>query len=101
MYINDLPNSIDNDTSLFADDTSVLFTHSPRTDITPIINQQLVKLQNWADTWHVTLNPKKTKVMTLTTAKHPAKLSPSINGSPIETVTQTSGADFEQLGKME
>ena len=71
----------------FADDTSVLFTHSPRTDTTLIINQQQVKLQNGADTWHVTFNPKKIKVMTVTTAKHPAKLSPSINVSPIETVT--------------
>lgn len=86
LYINDLPQQLDNDSRLFADDTSIMFTHRPDYDATNEINADLVKLSHWAKTWLVDLHPAKTKAMLVTLAHNPLIPSPILNGTPVEFV---------------
>ena len=84
MMINDLPETLINTTHLFADDTSVLFSHSPKTDITLSMNEELRRLDQWADTWMLDLNPSKTKFMTVSTCREVVIPSPATRGQSIE-----------------
>ena len=87
LMINDLPDSILNKTHIFADDTSILFSHSPRIDITDIINSDLDRLQHWAETWKLELNPSKTKFMTISFSKDSVIPRPVSKGQLIEHVS--------------
>ena len=84
LMINDLPDALFNNTHLFADDTSVLFSHSPRSDITTTINEELERLERWADTWMLDLNPSKTKFMVISTSRDVVIPTPTARGQPIE-----------------
>ena len=86
LMINDLPKHLEHDARLFADDTSILFTHDPKTDITDVINDEMTRLQTWADMWMIDLNPTKTKCMHVTFALNHTVPSPSFRGTPIELV---------------
>ena len=86
LYINDLPCTIVNDTRLFADDTSIIFPHSPHQDITEEINADIENLRSWAETWFVDLHPGKTKCLHVSTVDNPTVPSPQINGVDIEIV---------------
>ena len=86
--INDLPESIINKTNIFADDTSILFAHSPRIDATDIINEDLKRLQLWSDTWKLNLNPSKTKFMTISFSRGAIIPKPSSKGEFIEYVSK-------------
>ena len=62
IYVNDIVNNIESQILLFADDTSLFeIIDDPANFIR--INNDLEKLNNWAQTWLVTFNPKKTKYM--------------------------------------
>ena len=62
IYVDDIVNNIESQILLFADDTSLFeIIDDPATFIR--INNDLEKLNNWAQTWLVTFNPKKTKYM--------------------------------------
>ena len=86
LMINDLPSVLQNQTYLYADDTSVLFTHDPSDDITNIMNNEIARLQVWADTWKLDLNPSKTKFMTISSARNVTVASPMFRGQAIERV---------------
>ena len=86
MIINDLPSHLHNDVRLFADDTSIIFTHSPTYDVTDRINNDMNRVKRWADTWMIDLNPTKTKCMTTTFARNPVIPAPKFNGTNIELV---------------
>ena len=86
LMINDLPQYIQNKTSIFADDTSILFSHAPKTDVTEIVNNDLVNLQLWAETWKLSLNPSKTKFITISFSRDTVIPRPVFNGEYIEKV---------------
>ncbi len=58
IFINDMPNQIDNFISLFADDTK-LYGRSTTTDKQSSIQNDLSKLQVWSDTWKLHFNESK------------------------------------------
>ena len=64
LYVNDLPEVTNCDTFLFADDTKVLSKISCVEDHT-VLQQDLLSLQKWADTWLLKFHPDKCKVLTI------------------------------------
>jgi hypothetical protein len=62
LYVNDLPNNIKHISVqiLYADDTSILFSHSNLNDLTNTINNTLKILNNWFTANYLSLNISKT-----------------------------------------
>ena len=65
IYINDIVCNIDSVMKLFADDTSLSYTHSNPTYRAIILNSDLIKIDEWSKTWKVTFNDSKTELMNL------------------------------------
>jgi hypothetical protein len=61
LYISDLSTNLQNQSSLFADDTTIIcpLNKNPIVSIQQI-NNDLLRLSRWADLWRVTFNPDKT-----------------------------------------
>ena len=87
LMINDLPSHLHNPVRLFADDTSILFTHQPNVDISDQIDQETSRLKEWTDTWMIDINATKTKSMSITLAKNRIIPTPSLNNILIDNVT--------------
>ena len=63
LYINDITDNLSNLARLFADDTSLSYS-GKNFDLMQIeINNDLQILDQWAKTWLVDFNPKKTKAL--------------------------------------
>lgn len=62
IFINDLPNLVDSDVYLFADDTKIFNTISQKEDKTQL-QSDLNKLSQWSDTWLLKFHPDKCKHM--------------------------------------
>jgi hypothetical protein len=62
IFINDLPNLVDSDVYLFADDTKIFNIISDVKD-TYQLQADLNKLSNWSDTWLLKFHPDKCKHM--------------------------------------
>ena len=61
IYMNDIVNDIESDILIFADDTSLFATGSDPAETAAQLNRDLGKISNWADTWKVKFNAKKSK----------------------------------------
>jgi ribonuclease P/MRP protein subunit RPP40 len=61
LYVSDLSTNLENQSSLFADDTTIIcpITNNPTANIITL-NNDLIRLHNWADLWRITFNPDKT-----------------------------------------
>lgn len=66
VYINDIVNDINSTIRLFADDTSLYIIVDSPQEASDKLNQDLVKIDAWADKWLVSFNPNKTESMILT-----------------------------------
>ena len=86
LLINDLPSHVNSPSRLFADDTSLIFTHPPTENITDLVNSEIVRLKQWADTWLVSLNTSKTKCLHVHSSRSSIVPSPVFDGDPIEVV---------------
>ena len=64
MYINDLPNEIQSDIYMFADDTNVFRTIKTNDDQC-ILQDDLDELTAWSTKWLLTFHPDKCKIMHL------------------------------------
>ena len=64
LYVNDLPDVTNCDTFLFADGTKVLNIISCVEDTTAL-QQDLLSLQKWSETWLLKFHPDKCKVLTI------------------------------------
>jgi hypothetical protein len=60
IYINDLPDVIENMVNLFADDTKV-YTTVNNTDEKDSLQSDIDRLMNWSDTWLLKFNKSKCK----------------------------------------
>ena len=67
IYINDLVTSVSNDINikLFADDTLLYFAGNDHNISSKLLNDNLKKIQKWADQWLVTFNPMKTELLNI------------------------------------
>ena len=61
IYINDLPNGLQSNPKLFADDTSLFSTVQDITTSTVSLNNDLTKISEWAVQWKMNFNPDPSK----------------------------------------
>ena len=66
LYINDLPDNLSTSVRLFADDC-ILYTPIRTQNDSSLLQNDLLKLQKWQDTWLIKFNPDKCYTMTLAT----------------------------------
>ena len=64
LYINDLPEAVKSMLQMFADDTKIFCGISNECGAKQL-QSDLVTLENWSETWQLTFNAKKCKVMHL------------------------------------
>ena len=65
LYINDLPNNLTSNVHLFADDC-LLYLPVKSDNATSLLQNYLLKLEEWQNTWLTKFNPTKCFTMTLT-----------------------------------
>ena len=61
IYINDLPDNLELFAKLFADDTSLFSTVRDPAKCAKVLNDDLLKVSNWAFKWKMIFNPDITK----------------------------------------
>ena len=81
IYINDLPNGLQSNPKLFADDTSLFCTAQDITTSTVSLNNDLTKISEWAVQWKMNFNsdPSKQAQELLFSRKTSSKPYPSLN----------------------
>ena len=85
VYINDLPNALNSlNPVLFADDTTLYFSHYDSNTLSNIINDDLNKLKNWLDANYLTLNINKSYFIIFSLRIVPNDLLISIQNTPLE-----------------
>lgn len=73
-YINDLPNTKDAETSLFADDTLFFATKRSNREVVATVQRQLNAATEWFNTWRLKLNVQKTQAILFSRKRHNAHL---------------------------
>ena len=68
LYINDLPEQVESDTRLFADDTLLLRTITKAED-QEILQNDLHQLEKWEKAWDMSFHPQKCNVLTISTSR--------------------------------
>ena len=68
LYINDLPNNLTSNVRLFADDCLLYQPITSDNDIS-LLQNDLIKLEEWQNTWLMKFNPTKCFTMTLASRK--------------------------------
>ena len=61
IYINDLPNGLNSNVKLFADDTSLFSVVHNIIDSANLLNSDLSKINEWALQWKMSFNPDPIK----------------------------------------
>ena len=84
LYINDLPDSIDSQVRLCADDTVLYRTIKSDTDHHRL-QTDLDKLSNWAKAWDMQFHPDKCLVMNISKKRHPSKFTYSLHNTDLKT----------------
>ena len=81
VYINDLPNSLQSNPKLFADNTSLFSTIQDITTSIVNLNNDLTKISEWAVQWKINFNldPSKKAQKLLFSQKISSKPYPSLN----------------------
>lgn len=92
IYINDLPCNISSHIRLFADDCVVYRAINNPSDHS-ILQCDLTRIQNWCNTWLMSLNVTKTVLMSIHRRQHHVVYNYSINNNQITTVDS-----FKYLG---
>ena len=85
LYINDLPDSLQSQVCLFADDTAVYLTVQGQTDSKKLQND-LDILQEWEQEWDMEFNPSKVQVVHITRSRRPINTSYSMHGQVLDSV---------------
>ena len=85
LYINDLPENIQSQVRLFADDTAVYLTVTNMQD-SQVLQSNLESLQHWERTWDMEFNPGKCQVFHITRSKSPVKSRYFMHNQELESV---------------
>ena len=90
IYVNDLPNGLQSNPKLFADDTSLFATVKDITSSTVSLNNDLTKISEWMVQWKMNFNPDPSKHAQelLVSQKISSKPYPSLyfNDNPVHQV---------------
>ena len=101
VYINDLADQVESNIRLYADDASLYITYQNPDEAAIILNEDLERVQTWAEKWLMTFNPNKTEALTFS-RKHQIDTPPLfMNNNPINEVQQHThlGLTLQQNGK--
>ena len=86
LFINDMPLVTSNcTTALFADDAKC-FLKVDSLHNCQILQNDLLKLQEWSTAWKMCFNPSKCKVLSITRSQTPVNFVYSLNGQSLEHV---------------
>ena len=85
LYINDLPQNIQSQVRLFADDTAVYLTVTSSEDANTL-QADLDTLQEWERTWDMEFNPSKCQVLHITRSRQPLQSQYTLHGQFLESV---------------
>lgn len=87
IYINDLPNFVDHDMVLFADDSTVMFSDKNKNDLELNINYTLGTIIQWLTYNNLLINLDKTNIMTFRNRKNKLQqIDIKFNGCKINEV---------------
>ena len=86
LYINDLPDNVQSQVRLFADDTAVYLTINHPCDAS-LIQKDLDQLQRWEVKWEMEFNPSKCQVLHITRARAPIKTSYTMHNQTLNSVS--------------
>ena len=92
LYINYLPQNIQSQVRLFADDTAVCLTVSSFKDVN-ILQADLDTLQEWERIWDMEFNPGKCQVLQITRSKQPLQSQYTLHGQVLESVDSAKYLD--------
>ena len=84
LYINDLPQNVQSQVRLFADDTAVYLTVTSPEDVNTL-QADLDTLQEWERTWDMEFNPGKCQVLHITRCKQPLLSQYTLHGQVLES----------------
>ncbi|KAI8484554.1 hypothetical protein Bbelb_376610, partial [Branchiostoma belcheri] len=104
LYINDLPDQLDSNVRLFADDCLLYVELSTQTD-SQLLQKDLNTLEEWQSKWLMQFNPEKCYIMHITNKRTPHATSYQFCGQALATtkihpylgVTLTSGLKWVGL----
>ncbi|KAI8480230.1 hypothetical protein Bbelb_420290 [Branchiostoma belcheri] len=104
LYINDLPDQLDSNVRLFADDCLLYVELSTQTD-SQLLQKDLNTLEEWQSKWLMQFNPEKCYIMHITNKRTPHATSYQFCGQALATtkihpylgVTLTSGLKYPCL----
>jgi hypothetical protein len=71
VYINDLPDCVSSNISLFADDTTLWTPVDDPIVATEILNQDLENVAQWSKSWHMSLNADKSDFLSVSCKRQP------------------------------
>ena len=83
LYINDLPQNIQSQVRLFADDTAVYLTVDSSED-RDTLQADLDTLQEWERAWDMEFNPSKCQVLHITRSKQPLNTQYTLHDQVLE-----------------
>ena len=95
LYINDLPENIQSQVRLFADDTAVYLAVGKQNNPQQL-QDDLDQLQRWEKLWDMEFNPSECVVMHITRARHPIKSQYTMHNQTLDTddTTRYLGVDI-------
>ena len=85
LYINDLPENVQSQVRLFADDTAVYLTVQDPND-SKRLQSDLNVLQEWEKKWDMEFNPSKCQVLHITRSRTPIRYKYTMHGQILESV---------------
>ena len=85
VYINDLPECVQSQVRLFADDTIVYWTINGLQD-SKTLQEDLDRLADWEQEWLMEFHPKKCQVIRVTKARKPQEYYYFLHGHQLEVV---------------
>jgi len=88
LFINDLENTIQSKISLYADDTILLNAYSDCKVAETTLNNDLIKIENWALNWLVDFNPQKTNFINISLKRQKSKLELKFKNETLTQVTE-------------
>jgi hypothetical protein len=86
FFINDLPDNIRSNVTLFADDT-ILYSQISNSQDSIRLQDDLSKLENWQKTWQMKFNPEKCQVLTIAKNKAPLSYTYTLHSKILESVS--------------
>ena len=86
LYINDMPSVVQHSTiALFADDSKCFKSIDSVNDCI-LLQNDIDALFHWSQTWKMSFNASKCKVLSITRSRSPITFSYTMNGTPLENV---------------